>query len=79
MAARRGQFTQTNEVKLRGLEMWMYRRIGQVSWKAKKTNKELLNKLGLQSSNVGDSLVWHRPSKVLWACEKTCQSATYNH
>ena len=30
--------------------MWMYRRIGRVSWKAKKTNKEVLNKLGLQSS-----------------------------
>ena len=29
--------------------MWMYRRIGRVSWKAKKTNKEVLNKLGLQS------------------------------
>ena len=28
-------------------QMWMYRRIGRVSWKAKKTNKEVLNKLGL--------------------------------
>ena len=25
---------QTNEMKLRGLEMWMSRRIGRVSWKA---------------------------------------------
>ena len=45
--------TQTNEMKLRGFEMWMYRRIGRVSWKAKKTNKEVLNKLGLQSSVAG--------------------------
>ena len=30
--------------------MWMYRRIGRVSWKAKKTKKEVLNKLGLQST-----------------------------
>ena len=30
--------TQTNEMKLRGLEL--YRRIGRVSWKAKKTNKK---------------------------------------
>ena len=44
--------TQTNEMKLRGLEMWMYRRIGRVSWKAKKTNKEVLNKLGLQSTKL---------------------------
>ena len=43
---------QTNEMKLRGLEMWMYRRIGRVSWKAKKTNKEVLNKLGLQSTKL---------------------------
>ena len=39
-------------MKLRGLEMWMYRRIGRVSWKAKKTNKEVLNKLGLQSTKL---------------------------
>ena len=32
--------------------MWMYRRIGRVSWKAKKTNKEVLNKLGLQSTKL---------------------------
>ena len=44
--------TQTNEMKLRGFEMWMYRRIGRVSWKAKKTNKEVLNKLGLQSTKL---------------------------
>ena len=43
---------QTNEMKLRGLEMWMYRRVGRVSWKAKKTNKEVLNKLGLQSTKL---------------------------
>ena len=43
---------QTNEMKLRGLEMWMYRRIGRVSWKSKKTNKEVLNKLGLQSTKL---------------------------
>ena len=30
----------------------MYRRIGRVSWKAKKTNKEVLNKLGLQSTKL---------------------------
>ena len=40
------------EMKLRGLEMWMYRRIWRVSWKAKKTNKEVLNKLGLQSTKL---------------------------
>ena len=44
--------TQTNEMKLGGLEMWMYRRIGRVSWNAKKTNKEVLNKLGLQSTTL---------------------------
>ena len=44
--------TQTNEMKLRGFLMWMYRRIGRVSWKAKKTNKEVLNKLGLQSTKL---------------------------
>ena len=44
--------TQTHEMKLRGHEMWMYRRIGRVSWKAKKTNKEVLNKLGLQSTKL---------------------------
>ena len=44
--------TQTNEMKLRGFEMWMYRRIGRVSWKAKKTNKEVLNKLGLHSTKL---------------------------
>ena len=44
--------TQTNEMKLRGFEMWMYRRIGRVSWKEKKTNKEVLNKLGLQSTKL---------------------------
>ena len=30
----------------------MYRRIGRVSWKAKKTNKEVLNKLGIQSTKL---------------------------
>ena len=44
--------TQTNEMKLRGFEMWLYRRIGRVSWKAKKTNQEVLNKLGLQSTKL---------------------------
>ena len=33
----------------------MYRRIGRVSWKAKKTNKEVLNKLGLLIYYVNDS------------------------
>ena len=32
--------------------MWMYRRIGRVSWKAKTTNKEVLNKLGPQSTKL---------------------------
>ena len=51
--------TQTNEMKLRGLEMWMYRRIGRVSWKAKKTNKEVLNKLGLQHKRTSTTLSEH--------------------
>ena len=46
------QILDTVKTQLRGFEMWMYRRIGRVSWKAKKTNKEVLNKLGLQSTKL---------------------------
>ena len=70
--------TQTNEMKLRGFEMWMYRRIGRVSWKAKKTNKEVLNKLGLQSTMLM-TVVRQRIVRFYGHVRRQQQSTTYNH
>ena len=44
--------TPTMELKLRGCEMWIYRRIGRVSWKEKRTNQEVLKKLGLKGTKL---------------------------
>ena len=72
--------TQTNEMKLRGFEMWMYRRIGRVSWKAKKTNKEVLNKLGLQSTKLM-TVVRQRIVRFYGHVRRhdSLQVTTYNH
>ena len=69
--------TQTNEMKLRGFEMWMYRRIGRVSWKAKKTNKEVLNKLGLQSTKL--MTVVRQRIVRFYGHVRRHESTTYNH
>ena len=36
------------EKNIEAFEMWIYRRIGRVSWKEKKTNKEVLQQLGMK-------------------------------
>jgi dihydroneopterin aldolase len=36
------------EDKINTLEMWVYRRIGYLSWKEKKTNKAVLDKLEMR-------------------------------
>jgi hypothetical protein len=37
------------EDKINAFEMWVYRRIGHISWKEKKTNKAVLEKLGMET------------------------------
>ena len=34
--------------------MWVYRRIGRISWKAKKTNKYVLETLGMKRAILGE-------------------------
>jgi hypothetical protein len=36
------------EDKINAFEMWLYRRIGHISWKEKTTNKTVLEKLGMK-------------------------------
>src|SRR5579871_1765085 len=36
------------ENRIDAFEMWIYRRIGRISWKDKKTNKEVLENLGMK-------------------------------
>ena len=36
------------EDKINAFKMWVYRRIGHISWKEKKTNKAVLEKLGMK-------------------------------
>ena len=36
------------EDRIETFEMWMYRRIGRISWKDRKTNEEVLNILGVK-------------------------------
>jgi hypothetical protein len=38
--------TKMTEDKINAFEMWVYRRIGNISWKEKKTNKAVLEKCG---------------------------------
>ena len=44
--------TRVLEKRLKGFEMWLYRRIARVSWKDKKTNKQILERLGVQSTEL---------------------------
>jgi len=48
--------TSTLEKKVRSFEMWTYRRIARVSWKEKKTNQQVLEKLGIQSTEIMTSI-----------------------
>ena len=34
--------------RINAFEMWIYRRIGHISWKEKQTNKAVLTKLGMK-------------------------------
>jgi hypothetical protein len=38
------------EDKINAFEMWVYTRIGHISWKEKKTNKAVLEKLGMKQN-----------------------------
>jgi hypothetical protein len=40
--------TKMMEDKINAFEMWVYRRTGPISWKEKKTNKAVLEKLGMK-------------------------------
>ena len=40
------------EKRIEAAEMWIYRRITRTSWKDKKTNKEVLNQLGLKETSL---------------------------
>ena len=44
--------TKTLEKKLRAFEMWTYRRIARISWKEKKTNHQVLQTLGITSTEI---------------------------
>ena len=44
--------TSTLEKRLEAVEMWMYRRITRTSWKDKKTNKEVIDQLGLKETSI---------------------------
>ena len=44
--------TSTMETRLRSFEMWTYRRLSRTSWKEKKTNQEVLKKLGIKRTTL---------------------------
>jgi hypothetical protein len=43
------------EDKINSFEMWVNRRIGHISWKEKKTNKAVLEKLGMKQELLKES------------------------
>ena len=44
--------TKALEKKLRAFEMWTYRKIAKISWKEKKTNHQVLQTLGITSTDI---------------------------
>jgi hypothetical protein len=42
------------EHKINAFEIWVYRRIGHKSWKEKKTNKAVLEKLGMKQDLLNE-------------------------
>ena len=42
--------TKTSERKIKAFEMWTYRRMARISWKERKTNKEVCDALGLETN-----------------------------
>ena len=45
------------EKRIEAFEMWTYRRIGRVSWKENKSNKEVLQQLGVKKELLKELLV----------------------
>ena len=55
------------EDRIDAFEMWIYRRIGRVSWTEKQTNKQVLGKLGMKKQLLREI----KFIQVFWAHKKT--------
>ena len=59
----------SDEKKIRGAEMWFYRRLLHVSWTKKGTNRSVLEEPLGKKTNIGTSC--QKEIYVLWSCMLT--------